>query len=139
MLIASAFKRSVMWSSAGFVQVGRSNQLFLLLINITWSAIISLLSSLFIRLSYSISGPSLSLLRFFFYPFQYIPLCNSEVKIFSISSLLMARPQSYRRTESKEFVKREPTEERDTRDERRAFNFFYRNENSLCAFNQCRD
>lgn len=132
MLIASAFKRPVMWSSAGFVQVGRSNQLFLLLINITWPAIISLLSSLFF------ASPSIrSLARLylflgvpFFILFNISHRTIPEVKIFSISSLLMVRSQSYRRQKIKKFVKK--VEERDTRDERRAFNLFSRN--PLCTY-----
>lgn len=97
MLIASAFKRPVMWSSAGFVQVGRSNQLFLLLINITWPAVISLLSSfpsspLLLRSVFIFSSA-----LFFFILFNISHRAIPEVKIFSISSLLMVRPQSYRR------------------------------------------
>lgn len=108
MLIASAFKRPVMWSSAGFVQVGRSNQLFLLLINITWPAIISPLSSLFF------ASPTRSLVClylffgsfFFFHPLQYIPPRNSRSKNLQHFFITYGSAAKLPLIESKEFVKR---------------------------------
>jgi len=131
MLIASAFKRSVMWSSAGFVQVGRSNQLFLLLINITWPAIIFFPRSLFASFTRSLVHLYLFFISLFLlssiYPMAQFP--SKNLQHFFITYGSTAKLQKVRSSS------RELTEERDTRDQRWAFNLFYRNKISLCSFN----